>query len=93
MANGLYGSQFLIFYKDSTVDANYSVVGRVTSGLDLVTKIAEVGTVPNSNGIDTKPKNDVIIQTLTVVAGSPSPSADPTASASPTPSPTATPAS
>jgi peptidyl-prolyl cis-trans isomerase B (cyclophilin B) len=93
MANSLYGSQFLIFYKDSTLDANYSVVGRVTSGLELVTKIADAGTVPNSNGADTKPKNDVIIQTLTVASDmpSPTPSADP--SASPEPSPTATPAS
>jgi peptidyl-prolyl cis-trans isomerase B (cyclophilin B) len=93
MANGLYGSQFLIFYKDSTLDANYSVVGRVTSGLDLVTKIADAGTVPNSAGTDTKPKNDVIIQSLTVTSDvpSPTPSVDP--SASPQPSPTATPAS
>jgi len=93
MANGLYGSQFLIFYKDSTLDANYSVVGQVTSGLEFITKIADAGTVPNSSGVDTKPKNDVIIQTLTVVGDTPppTPAADP--SASPQPSSTATPAS
>jgi peptidyl-prolyl cis-trans isomerase B (cyclophilin B) len=99
MANGLYGSQFLIFYKDSTLDANYSVVGRVTSGLELITKIADAGTVANASGVDTKPKNDVIIQTLTVVSNTPSPSAEPSPPATPaatpsaTPSPTATPAS
>ncbi|GIH06309.1 hypothetical protein Rhe02_43760 [Rhizocola hellebori] len=93
MANGLYGSQFLIFYKDSTLDANYSVVGRVTSGLDLVTKIADAGTVPNSSGVDTKPKNDVIIQTLTVTSDTPSPNPSVDPSASPQSSPTATPAS
>lgn len=89
------GSQFLIFYKDSTVDAtlhNYSVVGEVTTGLQTVDAIARAGTVKNDQGADVKPKNEVKIQTLTVADTSTSPAAQPTGSATPTGSaaPTAT---
>ena len=87
MMPGVTGSQFLIFYKDSTISTvKYSIVGRVTSGLEFIDKIAEAGTVADSG---TKPKNDVIIQTLTVVDNATMPSATP----SPQPSTSATPAS
>lgn len=78
------GSQFMIFYKDSVVQtAAYSVVGKITSGLDVIEKIAKAGTVDNGTGADTKPKQDVNIKTLTVVDAP-----DPAASASTAPSPT-----
>ena len=45
------GSQFFIVYQDSTIPSDdaggYSVLGRVTSGLDVVTKVAEGGTDPS----------------------------------------------
>jgi len=73
------GSQFMIFYKDSTLDTsthNYSVVGQVSSGLEAIDTIAKAGTVNNDAGADVKPKNAVTVQTLTVADG-PSPSAAP----------------
>ncbi|HCT78910.1 MAG TPA: peptidylprolyl isomerase [Micromonosporaceae bacterium] len=85
MMPGVTGSQFLIFYKDSTISTvKYSIVGRVTSGLEFIDKIAEAGTVANSAGADTKPKNDVIIQTLTVVDNATTPTTSPQATTSPT---------
>jgi peptidyl-prolyl cis-trans isomerase B (cyclophilin B) len=72
MANagaGTNGSQFFIVYKDvDQLPANYTVWGKVTSGLDVVKKVAEAGVTPAdpSNAGDGKPKTAVTIQTLTV---------------------------
>jgi len=73
---GANGSQFFIFYQDSRPDRQYSVAGTVTSGLDVVEKIAKAGTVDNGSGAKTKPKLGVKIQNLTVT-GPASPSATP----------------
>jgi peptidyl-prolyl cis-trans isomerase B (cyclophilin B) len=88
------GSQFFIVYKDSPLPPNYIVFGAVTSGLDVVEKIAAGGAVDSSGAAtgDGKPKEDVVIQTLTVTgpgqsSASPTPSASPSASASSTGSP------
>lgn len=46
MANsgpGTNGSQFFIVYADTQLGPDYTIFGRVTSGLDIVKKIAEVG--------------------------------------------------
>ncbi|MEQ4301921.1 peptidylprolyl isomerase [Plantactinospora sp. B6F1] len=73
---GANGSQFLIFFKDfSPTQPNYPIVGRVTSGLDVIKKIGAMETVDNGSGVKVKPKTDVVIQSLTV--GEPS-SGDPT---------------
>jgi peptidyl-prolyl cis-trans isomerase B (cyclophilin B) len=86
---GLNGSQFYIFYQDSRPEVSTSIVGTVTSGLDVVEKIAKAGTVDNGSGVKTKPKLGVKIQNLTVT-GPASPSAAPAGSA---PAGGATPAS
>ncbi|WP_412542771.1 peptidylprolyl isomerase [Longispora sp. K20-0274] len=60
--------QFMIFYKDTPASPAYNIVGKVTKGLELITKAAEAGAV-GSDGAkvnDGKPKNDIIIQSLTV---------------------------
>jgi peptidyl-prolyl cis-trans isomerase B (cyclophilin B) len=77
---GLNGSQFYIFYQDSRPEVPTSIVGTVTSGLDVVEKIAQAGTVDNGSGVKTKPKLGVKIQNLTVT-GPGSPSAAPAGSA------------
>ena len=58
------GSQFFIIYKDSTkLPKSYTVIGKVTSGLDLVDKVAKAGST-NSNGTgDGAPKEAVTIKT------------------------------
>ncbi|WP_018789473.1 peptidylprolyl isomerase [Salinispora arenicola] len=83
---GANGSQFLIFFKDfTTADPTYSVVGRVTSGLDTVEKIGALPTVENEGGAKVKPKDDdVVVQSLTVTESAPSPATTPTTT-SPTP--------
>ncbi|MGY0236223.1 peptidylprolyl isomerase [Longispora urticae] len=62
------GGQFMIFYKDTPASPAYAIVGKVTKGLELITKAAEAGAVDSSGAKvnDGKPKNDIIIQTLTV---------------------------
>jgi peptidyl-prolyl cis-trans isomerase B (cyclophilin B) len=72
------GSQFFIVYKDipmttdpnsgqqaSVLPAQYTVIGTVTSGMDVVQKIANAG-VAGKGQTDGKPKLPVDIKTLTV---------------------------
>jgi len=74
------GSQFFIVYKDiESLPADYTVLGRVTEGLDLIKKVAEAGTVPDpaasgdpaaaASG-DGAPKTEVKIKSLTMSAAS-----------------------
>ncbi|MGN9912968.1 peptidylprolyl isomerase [Phytohabitans sp. LJ34] len=90
---GSNGSQFLIFFKDfSPTDAPaYPIVGRVTSGLDVVEKIGKIKTVDNGSGANVKPDKDITIQSLTVGEMdpvSPEPSTPTTGAPSATQSPT-----
>jgi peptidyl-prolyl cis-trans isomerase B (cyclophilin B) len=78
---GNNGSQFLIFLKDysPTADALFPIVGTVTGGLGTLAKIGAIPTVDNGSGDKVKPKNKVVVRTLTVGAavagGAPAPSA------------------
>ncbi|RKR91626.1 peptidyl-prolyl cis-trans isomerase B (cyclophilin B) [Micromonospora pisi] len=86
-APGANGSQFLIFYKDfSPATPSYPIVGKVSSGLDVIQKIGTMERVDNGSGEQVKPKTDVVIQSLTV--GEVSPDAPP--AAPPAAPPTAT---
>jgi peptidyl-prolyl cis-trans isomerase B (cyclophilin B) len=67
MANagpGTNGSQFFIVYKDSDIPPDYSVFGQVTSGLDLLDRIAAAGTT--TGGADGAPKLAVRITEIRV---------------------------
>jgi peptidyl-prolyl cis-trans isomerase B (cyclophilin B) len=76
---GNNGSQFLLFFKDYSPPAEsplkYSVLGTVTGGQATLDKIGAIGTVDNGSGVMTKPKTDVVVQSLTVsdIAGAPAP--------------------
>jgi peptidyl-prolyl cis-trans isomerase B (cyclophilin B) len=60
---GENGSQFLIFYQDASPEnALYSIIGNVTSGLDVVEGIADAGVDEGT----TTPVEEVRIRTLTV---------------------------
>ena len=56
------GSQFFLVYEDSTIPADeaggYTVLGRMTSGLDVVTAVADAGVKDGT----TAPATDVTIQ-------------------------------
>ncbi|MDQ2748490.1 MAG: peptidylprolyl isomerase [Actinomycetota bacterium] len=70
MANGganTNGSQFFIVYKPSTgLGPNYTIFGKVTGGLDVVTKVAAKGS-DNSHGQgDGKPKLPISITSVSI---------------------------
>jgi peptidyl-prolyl cis-trans isomerase B (cyclophilin B) len=62
-------SQFFIVYKDTdSLQPDYTVLGRVTEGLDIVKKVAEAGVTPSDpqNPNDGTPKTEVKIVSLTM---------------------------
>ena len=66
------GSQFFLVYKDSklpTDGGGYSIFGRVTKGLDILTGLAKGGS-DNSNGSgDGHPNQPISILSVTVKKG------------------------
>jgi len=63
------GSQFFLVYKDSNFDGpKYSVIGKISQGLDVLQKIAAEGAVDDkgAKAAEGKPKTEVTIQTVTV---------------------------
>jgi peptidyl-prolyl cis-trans isomerase B (cyclophilin B) len=85
---GSNSSQFLIFFKDFTPPTpQYSIVGTVTGGLDVLAKISKLPVVDNGSGAKIKPKNDVLVQSLTV--GEPAGLAPPVSSGAPSAAPSA----
>jgi peptidyl-prolyl cis-trans isomerase B (cyclophilin B) len=80
---GQNGSQFLLFYKDSSpADPQYPIVGTITGGMDTLAKISAIPTVENASGSKVKPKDKVLMQSVTAgdVAGVTPPSAAPSSS-------------
>ncbi|MCA2214706.1 peptidylprolyl isomerase [Jidongwangia harbinensis] len=67
---GNNGSQFLIFLKDYAPksDPQYPIVGTVTAGLNTLNKIGKIATVDNGSGDKVKPKEKVVVQSVTVGA-------------------------
>jgi peptidyl-prolyl cis-trans isomerase B (cyclophilin B) len=62
------GSQFFIVYKDMQLQPDYTILGQVTSGLDVVEKATAAGddeAFANQAG-GGHPKKDVILQSVTV---------------------------
>ncbi|MDR7080940.1 peptidyl-prolyl cis-trans isomerase B (cyclophilin B) [Arthrobacter ginsengisoli] len=64
------GTQFFIVYKDTVIPADaaggYSVVGKVTSGLDVVANIAAAGLKPGDNATDGAPAEPVTIDSFSL---------------------------
>jgi peptidyl-prolyl cis-trans isomerase B (cyclophilin B) len=56
------GAQFFMVYRDSPIDPNYPVFGRVTGGLEIVEQIA-AGGAPSNDGF---PNTELIIQAVQV---------------------------
>ncbi len=72
MANsgpGTNGSQFFIVYKDTQLDPAYTVIGKVTKGLEVIEAIAKAGIEGDSG--DGKPKKPVTITAATVTGPAP----------------------
>ncbi|KUM32941.1 peptidylprolyl isomerase [Arthrobacter sp. EPSL27] len=64
------GTQFFIVYKDTVIPADaaggYTVVGKVTSGLDVVSNIAAAGLKPGDNAADGAPAEPVTIDSFSL---------------------------
>jgi peptidyl-prolyl cis-trans isomerase B (cyclophilin B) len=58
------GSQFFLVYKDTTLPPTYTPFGTITSGLDVIQKIAAAGTANGST--DGAPKETVTITGFTI---------------------------
>ena len=66
MANagaGTSSSQFFIVYQDTTLGPDYSIWGKVVSGLDVVKKVAQAGV--QGGGADGKPVQPIVITKAT----------------------------
>lgn len=62
------GSQFFLVYKNSTLQADYTPFGTITSGLDILQKVAKAGITCEYGGDpgDGAPKEKVIIDSVTI---------------------------
>ncbi|BCJ74117.1 peptidyl-prolyl cis-trans isomerase [Catellatospora sp. IY07-71] len=59
---GTTGSQFFIVYGESQLDSSYTVLGKITKGLDIVEKVAKDGNAADK----VAPKTPVTITSLTL---------------------------
>jgi peptidyl-prolyl cis-trans isomerase B (cyclophilin B) len=72
MANagpGTNGSQFFLVYKDTSLPPSYTPFGTISSGLDVVTKVAAGGDDGSNGAGDGKPNINVVLNSVTVTAG------------------------
>ncbi len=61
------GSQFFLVYKDTTLPADYTPFGTITSGLSVLQSVAKAGVASNANGAgDGPPKESVIIKSVSI---------------------------
>jgi peptidyl-prolyl cis-trans isomerase B (cyclophilin B) len=64
------GKQFFVVYKDTVIPADsaggYTVVGKVTSGMEAVDAIAAAGITPGSNASDGAPVQPVTIDSVSL---------------------------
>jgi peptidyl-prolyl cis-trans isomerase B (cyclophilin B) len=56
------GSQFFIVHKDSPIDPNYPVFGKVTGGLEIIDRVA-AGGAPGNDG---QPNESLVIQAVQI---------------------------
>ncbi len=65
-APGSTGSQFFLVWGETPLPGDYTILGKITKGLDLIKKVgAEGATEADANGL-TAPKSEVIIKKLTI---------------------------
>lgn len=57
------GSQFFMVYADSDLPDDYTMFGKIVSGMDLLEQVGKAGSEPAGDG---KPKKSVTIQDVTI---------------------------
>ena len=60
------GSQFFIVHQDSPLPPNYTIFGKLVSGLDVLDKIASVPVTASGRGEQSVPTVDVRIESVTI---------------------------
>lgn len=60
-------SQFFIMLADVQLPPNYTIFGRVVSGVEVVEKIGQVEITPQLGPTDGKPKTPVVMETVRIV--------------------------
>ncbi len=60
------GSQFFIVYGDTPLDPTYTVFGHITSGLDIINRVAAAGTDDANQPGDGHPNQPFVIKSFTV---------------------------
>ena len=59
------GSQFFIMHRDSPfLDGDYATFGRVTAGMDVVDRLAETPSHPQTGAVD--PQIQPVIESITI---------------------------
>jgi len=61
------GSQFFIIHQDYDLPNKYVIFGHVSSGMEVVDKIASAETVDNGKGEKSKPVNPVKIESVKII--------------------------
>jgi cyclophilin family peptidyl-prolyl cis-trans isomerase len=61
------GSQFFIMHQDYQLRKNYVIFGHVTSGIDVVDKIASAEVTQSFGGENSKPTSPVKIQSVEII--------------------------
>jgi peptidyl-prolyl cis-trans isomerase B (cyclophilin B) len=60
------GSQFFLVFQDTTLSPNYTPFGTITSGLDILQKVAKAGTTCTYSAGGGVPKEKVVINSVTI---------------------------
>lgn len=61
-------SQFFIMLDDNTrLPKNYTIFGKVTSGMEVVDRIAQADILPGQNPRDGRPKDDYLMKAVSIV--------------------------
>lgn len=68
---GTSSNQFFVNYADNPrLPADYTTIGTVAKGMDVIDKVARGGVTPDANGADEgTPKTRIVLQQVTVVYG------------------------
>jgi peptidyl-prolyl cis-trans isomerase B (cyclophilin B) len=64
--SGTNGSQFFLVFKNATLGPDYTPFGTITSGLDILQKVANAGTSCTYSAGGGAPKEKVVINSVTI---------------------------
>jgi cyclophilin family peptidyl-prolyl cis-trans isomerase len=60
------GSQFFVVYEDTALPPNYTVLGRLVEGLEVVQEVARGGAEPENGVGDGPPRTPISLRSVSV---------------------------